>query len=98
MATEYVVLQRAESGLWRELPGVTDASDGDAACRHAARAEDGKTRAGAFKAVPVRSWRGGLVLRPEVREVVHVEPLDDDRPRTEPEVLAAQREPTGADG
>lgn len=71
--TEYVILQRIElaanaagpaQDAWRVVDSAASGAGADAAIR---KSREGKK--GAFKAVPVRSWRGGLDLDTETREV-----------------------------
>jgi hypothetical protein len=71
--TEYVILQRVTIPAARKDPGKTPGASSTS--RPAARARTPRSgsrargRRAAFKAVPVRNWRGGLDLDTETREV-----------------------------
>jgi hypothetical protein len=71
--TEYVILQRVETpanaaapaqDAWRVVDTAASGAGPEAAIR---KSREGKK--GAFKAVSVRYWRGGLDLDTETREV-----------------------------
>lgn len=74
--TEYVILERVQAAdggeAWRVVDTVTHGGGSDAAIR---KSRDGKK--GGFKAVPQRSFKGGLDLDRETREVTVSRPISD---------------------
>lgn len=75
--TDYVILERValtEGGAegWKQVDTATSAAGAEAAIK---RSRDGKK--GSFKAVPIRSWKGGLELGTETRTVTVSKPLRD---------------------